>query len=458
MPATEFRAAWIATVDNIDWPSRPGLPAPQAQRELAAIVDQAAALHLDALVFQVRPAGDALYESPIEPWSEWLTGAQGRAPDAAWDPLQFLIERAHPRGIEVHAWFNPFRARHQNARSPDDARHVTSKLPDACVRYGKYVWMDPGDERAVTWTLRVIADVVRRYDVDGVHVDDYFYPYPEQKLQFADDRSFQRYQRGGGQLARDDWRRANIDGFLQRLYAAVHKEKPCALVGISPFGIARPGMPRGISAGIDQYDQLYADVLGWLRQGRCDYLAPQLYWPIDQKAQSFAALLPWWAGQNPLHRHLWPGLNASRAAEAKPPWRSDELPQQVQMIRALGPDPGHLLFSARSLRGELAEQLQRAYPTPAVVPASPWLPGEPPAAPAARAERAPDGPRVRWVAQDDARKFVVQVQRGGRWHTFAVRGAGDGSLALPDDATAVAVRAQARNGLCGPARVCPLGP
>ena len=461
-PLCEFRGAWVATVDNIDWPSKPGLSSERAQQELAAIVDAAAAMRLNALVFQVRPSGDAFYASEREPWSEWLTGRQGQAPAPLWDPLSFLIERAHQRGLEVHAWFNPFRAKHESANSSADRAHVTRRLPAACVSYDKQTWMDPGDARAVDWSLAVIADVVRRYDIDGVHLDDYFYPYPVKDLPFPDDVSFARYRKGGGKLGRSDWRRQNIDTLVARLADETHAQKPFVKVGISPFGIARPGVPSGIKAGIDQYDQLYANVVGWLQGGHVDYLAPQLYWPIDQKPQSFAVLLPWWNGQNTKNRHVWPGLNASKALQAKRPWREDELVQQVDMIRQQGASPGHVHFSWKAIKPgtTLHRQLMaETYGEAAPVPASPWLGNAPrPAIPELTIEATGNGHRAIVQVDANARFYVVQVLRGTRWRTLCVRGRQTTAVALPADVRAVAVRGIAANGLFGEWRGLPMTP
>ncbi|MBM4062395.1 MAG: hypothetical protein FJ265_15050, partial [Planctomycetes bacterium] len=405
----EFRGAWVATVDNIETPSRPGLPTETARSELDAIVARAVQLRLNALVFQVRPAADAFYPSTLEPWSEWLTGAQGRAPKPAWDPLQHLIAACHAQGLEVHAWFNPYRAAHPAGKSRPAKNHVLRRLPDACVAYGAYRWMDPGEPRSAAHSLAVIRDVVARYDVDGVHIDDYFYPYPDKGQDFPDQRSFQRYQQKGGRLARAEWRRANIDGFVQRLYDVVHHEKPWVQVGISPFGIARPGVPAGIQAGIDQYAQLYADVQRWLHEGWLDYLAPQLYWPIDQKPQSFAVLLPWWHAQNRLQRHIWPGINPGRMLQAKPPIRAGELTDQLALLRAQPVSQGHVHFSFKALRTDaphVAGALRAGlYAEPAVAPASAWLKAPVPGPTDARVERDGDAAAVVWHA-DPATRFV----------------------------------------------------
>jgi uncharacterized lipoprotein YddW (UPF0748 family) len=448
--AREFRAAWVATVNNIDWPSRPGLPAAAARAELDELVDRAAGLGLNALVFQVRPAGDAFYRSAREPWSEWLTGAQGRAPDVDWDPLAYVVERCHQRGLQLHAWCNPYRAWHPSAKSKPAPEHVLSKLPAVCVRYGSMRWMDPGDERAAEWSLAVLCDIVERYDVDGLHIDDYFYPYPEHGATFADDASYGRYRNRGGRLDVDDWRRDNIDRFVERLYRSVHAIKPWVLVGISPFGIARPGVPRGIQAGVDQYGQLYADVQKWLRQGWCDYLAPQLYWPIDQRPQSFAVLLPWWLLQNERQRHVWPGLDAGRILQGKPPGRRDELAQQIALVRSAAPrSPGQVLYSFAALRSDAAAvggTVQRLYREPALVPASPWLDGRTPAAPTAQIELGDTRHLLRWTAGDDVRFVAVQVRGEHGWRLHAVLGADLRQTTLPADAKEVIVRAVGRTG------------
>ncbi|HEX9938601.1 MAG TPA: family 10 glycosylhydrolase, partial [Longimicrobium sp.] len=299
----EFRGVWIATVANIDWPSRPGLPADSQRAELIALLDRAQALRLNAIVFQIRPAGDALYRSQLEPWSEYLTGAQGTPPSDGYDPLEFAITESHRRGMQLHAWFNPYRARHMSAKTPEAANHISRTHPEVVKQYGRYLWMDPGEPRVQDHSMAVILDVVRRYDVDGVHIDDYFYPYPERdsatggNREFPDEASWRRYQAGGGRLSRDDWRRNNVDRFVERMYREVHQVKPWVQVGISPFGIWRPGYPAQITAGLDQYAGLYADARKWLREGWTDYFVPQLYWPIARTGQSYPVLLDWWANE-----------------------------------------------------------------------------------------------------------------------------------------------------------------
>ncbi|MAD33174.1 MAG: hypothetical protein CMJ88_05400 [Planctomycetes bacterium] len=377
-PAAEFRAAWIATVNNIDWPSRKGLSSMNLRRELDAIVARSVELRLNALIFQVRAAGDAFYRSRLEPWSEWLTGTQGQAPDGAFDPLRYLIDRCHRSGIQLHAWFNPFRSWHKSGRSKPHASHVSQRAPHLTHQYGAYQWMDPGHPTAQKWTLAVIQDVIRRYDIDGVHIDDYFYPYPERDRPFPDDATWHTYQRRGGRLSRADWRRANIDAFVERLHRLVHDEKPWLMFGISPFGIARPGVPAGIEAGLDQFAQLYADVPKWLQRGWCDYLTPQLYWPIDQAPQAFAVLLDYWHAQNTRGRAIWPGLYTSRIREGGERIRGTELRDEIRLTRrADATMPGHVHFSFKALRGDHAlvgrQLLESTYRAPARVPELPWL-------------------------------------------------------------------------------------
>lgn len=384
----EFRGIWVATVGNIDWPSKPGLSTWDQQRELLAILDRAAALRLNAVIFQVRPGADALYKSPYEPWSQFLTGRQGRAPEPAWDPLAFAVEEAHKRGLELHAWFNPYRA----AYSLDTMKaltHISRTNPELVWQYDRFLWMDPGNPAVRARSLRAIVDVTKRYDVDGVHIDDYFYPYPAtdasgRKIDFPDSASFARYRRGGGTLSKDDWRRNNVDLFVEALYRQVHAAKPWVQVGISPFGIWRPGNPPQIQ-GFDAYSEIYADSRKWLRNGWADYFTPQLYWPIAQTGQSFPVLLDWWRSENPKGRHVWPGLATYRIAEQSARTiTTREILAEIDTIRARGSDVGHIHFNTSVIlknADSISDRLMMHYSQPALPPASPWLgakkPGKP---------------------------------------------------------------------------------
>jgi uncharacterized lipoprotein YddW (UPF0748 family) len=406
----EFRGVWVASVANIDWPSRPGLPVPEQQTELLTILDRAAALRMNAIILQVRPAADALYRSPHEPWSEYLTGEQGRAPESGHDPLEFAVTEAHRRGLELHAWFNPYRARHPSAHGPNAPGHLSRTRPELVKTYGRYLWLDPGEPAVQDQTVRVILDVVRRYDIDGVHLDDYFYPYPEtdsatrQPLPFPDSASYSRYQAAGGRLGRDDWRRDNVDRLVQRLYREIKEVKPWVRFGISPFSIWRAGFPAEVR-GFDPYERLYADSRKWLMNGWVDYFAPQLYQPIAHATQAYPILLRWWIEQNVQDRHIWPGLIPNRVGNpARDNWPIGEILGQINVTRAQPGATGHIHFSMRTflpsadppttptgevrdtvgrpIRRALADSLRRTtYAEPALVPATPWLGGRAPGQP-----------------------------------------------------------------------------
>lgn len=386
----EFRAAWVATVVNIDWPTKPGLSTYEQQREILDILDRAKALRLNALVVQIRTTADALYQSKLEPWSQYITGTQGQAPFPYYDPLAFWIEHAHKRGIEIHAWFNPYRAKHATSKVELSSTHLRKRRPDLVKEYGDWLWLDPGEPDAAKHSLAVFMDVVERYDVDGIHIDDYFYPYPIKdaagnEVDFPDGPSWERYQKSGGKLSRNDWRRDNINRLVREIYQGTKKRKPHVKFGISPFGIGRAGLVPGIT-GFDQYEKLYADAALWLREGWCDYFTPQLYWPIAQKAQSFPVLLDYWRSENPRNRYVWPGLYTSRILEEgarKLP--AGEFVDQIQITRTRDETPGHVHFSMKALQkdADLQAALEKTYPHDALIPAMTWLDPKAPGAPKA---------------------------------------------------------------------------
>ena len=382
----ELRAAWVATVDNIDWPSRQGLSTAEQQREMLAILDKLVELRMNAVIFQVRPAADALYESKLEPWSEYLSGQMGRAPVPFYDPLSFTVAEAHKRGLELHVWINPYRSRYSMHKAPS-ANHISRTNPKLVHRYGPYEWMDPGEPAVRALTERVVLDLVRRYDIDGVHMDDYFYPYPEthrvrkklREIPFPDDATYRRYRRGGGTLARDDWRRHNVDLLVHELYDGVHAVKPWVKFGVSPFGIWRPGHPASVR-GLDQYSVLFADAKKWLNEGWVDYITPQLYWAADKPEQRYDLLLRWWVGENLMGRHIWPGNYTGKVAFTNASaWRTDEILEQIRLTRAQPGATGNVHFSMKVFQQDpdnLDNRLAReAYGQPALVPASPWLAG-----------------------------------------------------------------------------------
>lgn len=461
----EFRAAWVSTVANIDWPSRSNLSATQQQAEAIAILDRAKAMNLNAIVLQVRPGADAIYASDIEPWSEYLSGAQGKAPQPWYDPLKFWIKEAHARGLELHAWFNPYRARHATAKSANAHNHVSRTLPHAVKNYGRFQWMDPGEEAASKQTLAVILDVVKRYDIDGVHIDDYFYPYPIEaggpegaldgngggkgEIDFPDQPAWQRYVGGGGKLARADWRRQNVNQLIEALYKGIHGEKSWVRFGISPFGIGRPDRrPAGI-VGFSQYDRLYADAELWLENGWVDYFSPQLYWPIAQAPQAYDVLLDYWLAQNRHGRHIWPGLFTSRIGASSRAYPPEEIVKQIGLARTRPKAGGHVHFSMIALmdnRQGIADQLKAGhYAGPALVPASPWLGSTLPAAPTVAIKRTANSLRLKLAAGAPVTHFAIWSRHGAEWR-FAVCPGTESEWAAPDGADAFVVSAIDRLG------------
>ncbi|MES2150129.1 MAG: family 10 glycosylhydrolase [Pseudomonadota bacterium] len=469
----EFRAAWVSTVANIDWPSKPNLAPGQQQAEALAILDRAKALNLNAIVLQVRPSADAIYPSRLEPWSEYLTGTQGQAPQPAYDPLLFWVTQAHARGLELHAWFNPYRARHATAKSPISADHIARLNPDAVKSYGKFLWMDPGDDSASKQTLAVVLDVVRRYDIDGVHIDDYFYPYPieapgaageaaaldgaaapKTELDFPDQPSWQRYLLGGGTLDRASWRRQNVDHLIEALYTGIHHEKNWVRFGISPFGLGRPDRrPPGI-AGFSQYDKLYANAELWLESGWVDYFTPQLYWPISQAPQAYDVLLDYWLAQNRKGRHIWPGLFTSRIDAPTKAYPPEEIVQQIGATRARPGASGHVHFSMAALmdnRKGISDQLKAgSYASAALVPATPWLGTLAPGVPTVSSKREAAALQLKLTPAKGTTQYALWTRYGDEWR-FAVVPAARGDWSVADDArlgaaTAVVISAVDRLG------------
>ncbi|MDB6026209.1 MAG: hypothetical protein JWM68_2432 [Verrucomicrobiales bacterium] len=423
----EFRGVWVATVANIDWPSSPGLSTENQKEELIAILDRSKKLNLNAVIFQARPACDALYASELEPWSEYLTGKQGEAPEPFYDPLKFAVEEAHKRGLELHVWLNPYRAKHTTAKSAISAQHLSKKHPEMVLEYGKYLWLDPGLKAVQDHSLAVVNDIVKRYDIDGLHFDDYFYPYPEKdtngaSMPFPDDKSWKIYQDGGGQMNRDDWRRQNVDQFIERVYKAVKVSKPWVKFGVSPFGIWQPHYPESIEAGINVYETLYCDSRKWLTNGWCDYFAPQLYWKIDQTKQSYPVLLQWWIEQNVKNRNLWIGNFTSKVGEG---WEASELINQVKLTREQRGASGNIHFSMKPFmqdRGNIATELKDTlYTAPALVPASPWLNNQTVLKPTIKGKAADGEIKVNWTSKEEnLSHWVIQTRVDGKWSSQIV--------------------------------------
>jgi uncharacterized lipoprotein YddW (UPF0748 family) len=421
--AREMRGLWIATVANIDWPSRATLTADQQRSELMDILDRAAAAGFNAVILQVRPAADAVYRSSLEPWGAMLSGQQGT--DPGYDPLAFAVTEAHARGLELHAWINPFRAGNARDSAQLAPSHSFNSRRGLVHVYGTQLWLDPGESAVHDHVMTVVRDIVQRYDIDAVHADDFFYPYPQTSggttIDFPDAQTFAN---SGSTLSRADWRRENVDRFIARLYREVHDLKPTTKVGISPFGIWRPGNPPGI-AGLDAYSAIYADSRKWLQQGWVDYLAPQLYWSISAPQQSFPALLDWWLAQNTMGRHIWPGLAAYRVNDGTTSaFGITEIPNQIRTTRARPAASGHLLYNTTTTLkrngGALAAAVAPLHTPRAIPPAFTWLDALPPDAPILTVSGrtvtvAPGSGEVpRW--------WVVRVRVGGVWSTRVLFG------------------------------------
>lgn len=417
----EFRGVWVASVANINWPSKNNLSVAQQQAEAIRMLDLLKENNFNAVIFQARPSSDALYTSNLEPWSYYLTGEIGKPPYPNYDPLQFWIEEAHKRGMELHVWLNPYRAHHSNGGAVTN-QSMAKKLSDITVRLknGMY-WLDPAHPKTQNHVSNVVKDLVKRYDLDAIHFDDYFYPYATYNggKDFPDNATWTEYKKNGGQLSRADWRRDNVNKFVERIYKEVHAEKSYVKFGISPFGIWKPGYPAGI-VGSSQYDELYADAKLWLNKGWVDYFSPQLYWPIDSKGQGFEKLLSWWKSENTHNRHLWPGLNT---VEVKAPNKSLEIKNEVELTRNILPkDPGVVHWSVAGLtkNATMLPTLKNGpYKEKALVPKSPWMKSTNLDKPNLFINDNGNSVQASWSSKNASQVFqwVIFTQYGGTWET-----------------------------------------
>ncbi|WP_442854969.1 family 10 glycosylhydrolase [Burkholderia sp. MSMB1498] len=406
-PKRQFRALWIASVANIDWPSREGLTLVEQQDELRKWLDDAVRLNFNAVILQVRPVSDAFWPSPFAPWSEFLTGTQGV--DPGYDPLAFAVAEAHRRNLELHAWFNPYRATRNTRLDALAPMHPARLHPDWLVRYGGQFYFDPGMPAAREHIVSAIMDAVDRYDVDGVHLDDFFYPYPIAGQTFDDAATYGQY--GGGFATLADWRRHNVDVFVETLAQRIKAAKPWVKFGISPFAVWRNALtdPQGsqTSAGAQTYDDLYADTRRWLRENWVDYIAPQVYWAQGFPVADYDKVVPWWVEQARMSRaHLYIGQAAYKVgiSEQSPGWSDPgELDNHLAFNCKLPEVKGDIYFSAKDVRadrlGSMSQLVRKWYSRPALVPTMPWLKATPPlAVNGLRVERTPDGVRLRWQA------------------------------------------------------------
>ena len=404
----ELRGVWVTTVWNINYPSRQGLPVATMRRELEAIVARVAEVGLNTIFFQVRAEGDAFYASSHEPWSRFLTGRQGD--DPGMDPLAELLEMAHARGLEVHAWLNPYRARTSTTAALHPT-HMAARWPRYAYPYGSGVWMDPGAVEVQGRLLAVVDDLVARYRIDGLHFDDYFYPYPDGP--FPDDATYAAYLSGGGTMVRDDWRRDNVNRMVAAVHERIQAADPSVRFGISPFGIYRPGQPPGIR-GLDQYAAIFADPLRWMEEGWLDYVAPQLYWPTTRTAQAYLPLLRWWTEVNPL-LYVFPGNYLSQLGTSAE-WTLDEFREQLRLTRSLrsGQAMGNIWFQVqplmRNTQGVGDVFRDEFYVRPALTPVLTSAPPVP-ARPLSRLWR--EETHLRWeVDQPEALRNVLVYRQG----------------------------------------------
>ena len=347
-PRQELRAVWVATVSNIDYPDRPTVSTDVQKSSFIKLLDMHQRNGMNAVVVQIRPATDAFYPSPLEPWSEWLTGVQGQPPVPYYDPLQFMISETHKRKMEFHAWMNPYRAVFNINNSSISATHITKIHPEWFVTYGDKKYFDPGNKDVQKHVTAVVQDVVSRYAVDAIHFDDYFYPYRIQGKEFPDQSSFARYAKG---MNIDDWRRSNTDSIIVMLSRVIKQENKKCQFGISPFGVWRNADkdPRGSNtkAGQTNYDDLYADILLWLRKGWIDYVAPQLYWEIGHNLADYTTLIDWWS-ENTYGKNCYIGLGIYRAG-SNTAWKDKtQLPRQIQKLRNTPNINGMIFFSSRT--------------------------------------------------------------------------------------------------------------
>lgn len=431
-PKNEFRATWMATVINLDWPASGGLQVRFQKSSLTDRLDDMKEAGINALFFQIRTEGDALYDSDIEPWSRYVTGEEGKAPDPYWDPLAFVIEEAHKRGMELHAWLNPYRAMRTipgdfvqkiksemsgseieslepflnryydensfykaKGTSARDTQHVANKHPEwLLVLNDAIAILNPGLPEVIDYNIDVVMDVVNRYDIDGIHFDDYFYPYPPNQMSSnnndtLDDKTFELYSRGFDN--KGDWRRNNIDIFVEALYDSIQQVKPWVKFGISPFGIWKDGTPSGIS-GMDAYSVIYGDAIAWLETQTVDYITPQLYWPFSRfgTGQDYGKLADWWADQTHLHGlHTYPGHGLYRASNSTfsgSLFSEDEIPRQVRHNRNNEKITGSVFFRSSNIttyssKGFADSLKNNFYRYPALQPVMSWKDTSAPATP-----------------------------------------------------------------------------
>jgi uncharacterized lipoprotein YddW (UPF0748 family) len=417
-PKFEMRAVWIATVENMDWPSDKGLSVDRQKQEMIELLDRVKAYNMNTVVFQIRPDADALYDSKLEPWSEWLSGKQGTAPDPYYDPLAFTITECRKRGLDIHVWLNPYRAIQNIAKTVAAPNHVSVTHPEWLLTYGDQKYFDPGIPEVRNHVARVVSDLVRRYDIDAIHFDDYFYPYRIANHEFPDQNSFATFPNGFAPDKKDDWRRNNVDLIINQLHDSIRSIKPNVEFGISPFGVWKNSRtdPGGSAtkAGVTNYDDLYANILLWQKEGWIDYVTPQLYWYIGKKVADYAVLVDWWSKNTygcPLYIGQAPFLIRSKSHDLA--WRtSNEIIKQIRLNRTFKNVGGSIFFNATSLRknplGLKGNLLKDVFRYPALTPSNPHLVAVKPAPPEQACIRLKNRTfELNWHEGDNNRMFVV---------------------------------------------------
>ena len=375
---TEFRGVWIATIDNIDWPSKGNFNPDSQKVEFIRLLDMHKRNGINAVIVQIRPVSDAFYPSPYEPWSEFLTGKQGQAPVPYYDPLAFMITETHKRGIQFHAWMNPYRAIFNINTSSIASTHITTIHPEWFLTYGDKKYFDPGNKEAQQYLANIVKDVVSRYAIDAIHFDDYFYPYKITGKEFPDFTSFRKYGNG---MNKDDWRRSNTDSIICILSGIIKNQNSTCQFGISPFGVWRnqdrdPINGSKTNGAQTNYDDLYADILLWLRKGWIDYVAPQLYWEFGHKIAPYEILLDWW-GKHSYGRNCYIGLGIYRA-NSNNSWKDiTQLPRMIEALRNTPNIQGMVFFSSKTFEKNpngWGDSLRLNYfKDPVKMPAMPWL-------------------------------------------------------------------------------------
>ncbi len=420
-PKREFRGAWIQAVNG----QFMGMNESEMKHYLTNMLDELMKANINAIIFQVRVEGDALYSSPHEPWSRYISGKQGTSP--GWDPLSFMVEAAHKRNMELHAWINPYRARTKGTKEIAN-NHQSRIHPERFIEYAGQLYFNPSLQENRDHICMIARDIVSRYDVDGLHIDDYFYPYPTDGLQFQDDA---HYNSSGSTLSKGDWRRENVNKLIKQLHNTIHSAKPWVKFGVSPFGIYRNASDNvtdgSATRGLQSYDDLYADVLLWVEKGWVDYCIPQVYWEIGHKAADYATLVEWWA-KNATNRPLYIGQDVNRTVRATDPHnnRRHQQPLKMEMQRSQKAIQGSCLWDAASATkniGRYREVLTQYYhKNPSLMPLSPFIDKKAPKkVKGVRIIDSPDGDILAWLTNDkkkkdpmnDAWRFVVYCFEDG---------------------------------------------